>query len=398
MSIFVHLVSYRNFDVIPTIRDCIEKSSDKDNLHFGVCLQQDESTPHEIIHPRIKVHSVPSGESRGPGWARSMAQSFYEGQDYQMQIVSGSRFAEGWDEKLIAALGQTGSPKPIITNYPNKYNPASGEKELPEIAFRNQIYQMLAGLPVTWPSPMKGVTSMLPSRWVSNDFFFSHGSHCLDVKADPELYYSELESALTLRSFCAGYDVFNHFTPLVWKDYSPRPWNWNDDQEWWLKDRASKARFNNLINEEQKGEYGLSGLRSLRDFELYTGIDFKGKRLQKSTVSGDNPPCKYENDDQWEREYMKDYLITVNWDIDQIERCDDYDYWYFAVEDEFGNIINRQDLRLEQDANSIQFKSNFKKIYFKAMNKAVPAKICIQPFSKSKGGLKKVKFDIQGAR
>jgi hypothetical protein len=64
------------------------------------------------------------------------------------------------------------------------------------------------------------------------------------------------------------------------------------------------------------------------------------------------------------------------------------------VEDESGNTINRQDLRMEQDANLIQFKSNFKKIYFKAANNAVPAKICIQPFSKSKGGLNKVKFDI----
>jgi hypothetical protein len=300
MSVFVHMVSYRNFDIIPTIRDCIEKSSDKDNLHFGICLQQDENTPHEIIHPRIKVHSVPASQSRGPGWARSMAQSFYDGQDYQMQIVSGSRFAEGWDEKLIAALDQTGSTKPIITNYPNKYNPSNGEKELPDISFRNQIYQLLLAGPVTWPSPMKGVASILPSKWINNDFLFSHGSHCLDVKADPELYYSELESALTVRSFCAGYDIFNHFVPFVWRDYSPRTWNWNDDPEWWIKDRSSKARFNSLVNGEDLGDFGLPASRSIRDFEMYSGIDFRRRRLQRSTVSGEVAPCKYENEDQWE--------------------------------------------------------------------------------------------------
>lgn len=394
MSVFIHLASYRNNDLVPTIRDCIEKSADKDSLFFGVCLQQDEETPPEIIHPRIKVHRVPWKESPGPGWARSTAQSFYDGQDYQLQVSAGSRFADRWDEKLIAALDQTGSQKPIITNFPNKFNPANGERELPDVAFRSQVYQMLSGVPMAWPFPLKGVTSIAPSRWINENFLFSRGSHCSEVKADPELYFSECEAALNLRSFCAGYDAFSHFIPLVWMEYSGKPRNWNEDSDWWLKDRSSKKRFSRLLDNDVPAEFGLPGIRTPRDFELYSGIDFKGSRLQKSTVSGENPPCKYENEEQWNRDYMRDHVITVSWDANQIEKCDDYDYWYFSIEDEAGNNINRQDLRMERDASLMEFKSNFKKIYFKSLGGAVPSKLCIQPFSKSRGGLKMVKFDL----
>lgn len=394
MSVFVQMTSYRNFDLVPTIRDCIENSADKDNLYFGVCLQQDEEVPPEIDHPRIKVQRVPYKESPGPGWAKSVAQSFYDGQDYVLQVDAGSRFAEKWDEQLIDALKSTKASKPIITNYPNKYNPSNGEKEQPGTSYKNQVHQMIAGVPSTWPFPMKGATSIIPSRWINENFFFAHGRHCTDVKFDPDFYYCEFESALTLRSFCAGYDIFSHYLPMVWRDYSQRPVNWADDPEWWLKDRASQQLLVLLLNNQRPEEFNLSSVRSLRDFELYSGIDFKGSRIQRSTISGDNPPCKYENEEQWNREYLKDNMITVSWDISEIEKCDDYDYWYFAIEDENGVVLNRQDLRQERDSKLLNFQANFKKVYFKTISGVVPKKLCIQPVSKSKGWLKKVKFDI----
>lgn len=394
MSIFVHLTAYRNPDLVGTIRDCIEKSSDKERLYFGVCLQQDEDVPSELNHPRIKVHRVPYLESRGPGWARSLAQSLYDGQEYQLQVDCGSRFAESWDEKLIQAMSQTGSPNPLITNFPNKINSSNGELELPDIAFRTHVYQITSNVPTSWASPMKGASSIVPSNWVNQNFFFSRGGHCLDVKADPELYFSELDSALTIRSYCAGYDPFSHFVPIVWRNYDGRRMNWMDDSEWWLKDEASKRRFADLLSGDVPSEYGISGPRSARDFEIYSGIDLKERALQKSVISGENPPYNYENEEKWNEGYLKDYVITVGWDSNEIEKCDDYDYWYFAVEDDKENVINRQDLRMERDANILQFKSDFKKIFFKSMKNQVPKRICIQPVSKSKGWLRKVKFDI----
>ena len=393
MSIFVQMVAYRNFDVLATVRDCIEKAKDRDGLYFGLCLQQDDEIPAGLSHERIKIEKSSIKESLGHGWARSRAQSLYDGQDYTLQIEAGCRFAQDWDEGLIEALKMTGSPKPIITNHANRFNPENGEREHPTVAYKTQAYQFLAETPVFWPVAMKNIVAPQRARNISDHFFFAAGGHCTEVRYDPAMYYSEVESALSLRSFSFGYDLFHHFKPFVFRNYAPRPMNWSEDQEWWAKDRASKDRFAQLVSGDSL-EFGLGSVRSLREWELYSGIDYKGRRLQKDAVSGLEPPCKFENDEKWEAEYMKDYAIVASWDPSKVEASDDYDYWFFAVEDAAGEIITRQDLRWERDKALLDKTANSKKIFFKSMSNRKPAKILIQPFSKSKGALAKVKFDL----
>lgn len=392
MSIFVQMVSYKNFDVLPTIKDCISKCSDKNGLHFGICLQQNEPVPPELNHSRIKVSSVPFAESPGPGWARSQAQNFYEGQDYVLQIDAGSRFLQNWDLELIGALSGINATKPIITNFPNRFNPSGGELEQPSLSYKIHVYSFNQSA-LAWPSPMKGVASIAKSACINESFFFVRGEHSKECRYDPSIYSSESESALSLRSFTLGYDFFSHFKPVVWRDYSPRPANWQDDPNWVLKDMQSKKRFADLVDGKLQ-EFGLGGVRTVRDFELFSGIDFKNKRLQRSTTMGAEPPCKYENDTQWNDEYTKDYSMTVSWDINEIEKCEDYDYWYFTVEDEGDQTLVRQDIRLENEADLINFKRNYRKIAFRVVGNKVPKKICVWPVSKSKGWLKKSKFDL----
>lgn len=393
MSIFVQMTAYRGFDVVPTVRDCIERAKDRDGLHFGICLQQDEDVPSELSHDRIKVEKASLNESQGHGWARSRAQSLYGGQDYTLQIEAGCRFADGWDEGLIEALKLTGSSKPIVTNPANRLNPENGEREHPTVSYKAQAYQYFLDAPSFWPVPLKNVVAMQRARNVSDHFFFTYGAHCAEVPYDPTMYYSEVEAAVSLRSFTAGYDIFHHFKPFVFRNYAPRPMNWNDDAEWWARDRAGKERFAALVS-GSLGEFGLGSVRSARDWELYSGIDYAGRRLQKDTVTGNEPPCKFENDAKWEAEYMKDHAITASWDPSKVEDSDDLDYWFFAVEDAAGGVINRQDLRWERDRPLLEKKANSKKIFFKSIGDKKPTRIAIQPFSKSKGGLTKVTFDL----
>lgn len=393
MSIFVQMTGYRNFDVVHTVRDCIEKAKDRDGLHFGLCLQQDEDTPVELNHERIKVEKVLLKDSPGHGWARSTAQAMYGGQDFTLQIESGCRMAEGWDEALIQALSVVGSERAIITNPPNKFNPANGDLENRDVAYRSQAFQFVFDAPSFWPVAMKGVAAPPRSRTVSDQFMFSQGRHCTECPYDPGLYWSEIEMAVSLRSFTLGYDLFHHNVPFVFRNYSPRPMNWGDDTDWWLKDKASKRRFAELIR-GGLAEFGLGSARSARDFELYSGIDLVGRRLQRDTVSGVEAPNKFVDEASWEAGYMKDWSIVVSWDPNQVEPSDDYDYWLFGVEDAAGGMINRQDLRWERDKDALEKRISAKRIFFKALSSATPAKLAIQPYSKSKGALAKVTFDI----
>lgn len=393
MSIFVQLVAYKGFDVIPTVRDCIEKAKDRDGLHFGICLQQDDEIPSALVHERIKVERVSIKDSLGHGWARSRAQSFYDGQDYTLQIDSGCRMAQHWDSGLMDALKATGSSKPIVTNPANKFNPESNALEHPDVAYKSQVFQYFMETPSFWPVPLKNIVAMQRARNVSDHFFFAEGRHCVECPYDPKMYYTEIESSVTMRSFTLGYDLFHHFKPFVFRNYAPRPMNWNDDLEWWAKDREGKSRFAELYS-GVLSEFSLGTARSLAEWEIYSGIDYKGRRLQKDAVSGSEPPCKFHDDARWQADYMKDHVLTVSWDPAKVESSDDYDYWLFAVEDEAGTIMHRQDLRWERDKPMLEKNVSSKKVFFKSVANRNPVVLLIQPFSKSKGALAQARFKI----
>jgi hypothetical protein len=389
MSIFVNLVSYKNFDTVPTVLDCINKASDKQGLRIGLILQQDEEIPAELNLPNVFVQRFSVADSKGQGWARSVAQSMYASEDYVMQTDSGTRFAEGWDSILIDAVKATGKEKPIISNYCNKFNPDNGDMEVRDTAYRQQPHLFLNATPSCWGSPMKGVKQITPARIVSDNYMFTLGSHSRECLYDPLLYWNELDCWLSLKSFKAGYDLFNHFIPVVWRNYNKRPQHWEDHQDWWNNSQESEASFNALLLGP--------GIRSLDDYQRYSGLDLIGRRIHRDVLGGKNPPVEYVDENSWNSAMAKDYSITVSWDVNEIERCDDYDYWYFAIEDAAGNNIIRQDLRHERDAQTIEFKTNYRKMFFKSFEGRTPAALCIWPLSKSKGWLKKSKFPVDSA-
>lgn len=387
MKIFIQMVGYRT-NIVETMRNCISNSANKDNLFFGICLQQEDNIPEELNHERIKVHKVNWNESRGPGWALRQAQQFYQGQEYTMLVDSNVKFEKDWDKTLIEALESTNSQKPIITNVPPKNDPNVPKER--SISYRPIVYQLIQN-PLIWPIPMKGVDQIVPNNWISRLFFFTRGSHCTECPYDPEIYFSEIESNITVRSYTSGYDIFAFHKPIVWQDYSPTKMNWQDDPNWILKDISSKKRLQDLLQGNLK-EFNLGSVRSLRDFEIYSGIDLLNKRLNKFESSGS--PYKFENETQWENDYQKDYNIVAKWDVNEIEKCDDYDYWYFSIEDKDENTLYRYDIRPDRDQDIFSFKTNFRRLVFKSQWDKVPSKLCIWPVSKSKGWLKKSKFEL----
>lgn len=391
MSIFVNLVSYRNFDTVPTVLDCIAKANDKAGLKFGVVLQQDEDVSPELNLPNVAVQKFSVAQSRGHGWARSVAQSMYSGEDHLLQIDSGTRLAQGWDSILIEALKATGSDKPMVGNCPNKLE--NENMEVPGVSYRLVPHMFVENVPSCWASPMKGTTQITPARMLGENFFFTLGSHCRECPYDPSFYWSELDSALTVRSFTSGYDIFNHFVPVAWMNYGGRPRHWDDHQDWWLSARAGANRYASLLAGD-----GLGTSRTLQDYQRYSGFDLTGRRVHREVYSGKNPPMTYVDESSWDRAMSKDYSITVSWKTEDIERCDDYDHWQFSVEDAAGAEMLRYDLRPEREAPTLEFKTNWRKVMIKAMDSRVPTTFSICPVSKSRGQLKKSRWLIGESR
>jgi hypothetical protein len=108
MSIYV-AIACLGFDdeLLRTVRSCIKTAENQQDLYFGVAIIGETKMYEDFIanfgdSPNIKVQLFPYEEKNiGVGIGRHLAMSFYNDQDYVMQIDSHSRMYKGWDTYLI---------------------------------------------------------------------------------------------------------------------------------------------------------------------------------------------------------------------------------------------------------------------------------------------------------
>ncbi len=361
-TIFVQIASYRDPELLPTINNCINKAKNPDRLTFGICWQRSKEDLWDQLDdykedPRFKILEVDYKDSKGLCWARSLIQKMYSGEDYTLQIDSHHRFLQDWDEHLIGMMNLVDSEKPIITSYAGQYSPYSGA------LLNEEPYKMVAdkftesGTIMFYPTPIpdwEKLKAPIPARFVSGHFFFTLGKHCIEYKYDPNLYFAGDEISLSIRSYTLGYDLYHPHYTVIWHEYTRegRTKHWTDfsddnkaagivDKAWHEMDVISKRRLRHMLREEDNGidlgEYGLGNVRTHHDYELYAGINFSNRKLHDDTLKGINPPI---NDNS---EWFKVEEIQYDYEL-KIPPVSDFKFIYIGVEDEFGNVLYRQDL------------------------------------------------------
>jgi hypothetical protein len=372
MKIFVQIASYRDPELLPTIRDCISKSKYPENLTFGICWQRDEMESLEEFteDPRFSVIDIHWSKSKGLCWARSEIQKLYKGEEYTLQLDSHHRFIENWDEELINMMNTVESKKPIITSYAGMYRPSDNK------LLNIEPYIMVAsnftesGTILFRPSAIENWESLekpIPARFVSGHFFFTIGKHCEEYKYDPNIYFAGDEISLSIRSYTLGYDLFHPHKTIVWHEYTRegRTKHWTDfnqdnktkgvvDKNWWEMDLESKKRLRHMLQEEDNNIdldiYGLGNVRTHKDYEDYAGINFKNRKLHQNTLKGINPPI---NDlTEWYLSEEKEYDFELN-----IPLTENFKFIYIGIEDEKGNVMYRQDLLEYKNKLNIKLKS-----------------------------------------
>ncbi len=404
--IYIQIAAYRDPELLPTILDCLAKARFPDDLRFGICWQrgEDEGCLDRFKgHRQFRIDEVPWAESRGLGWARARLQKLYEGEDYTLQLDSHHRFEEHWDVRLREMLEQTGSPRPILTSYAGIYHPAGNQK------VSSGPYQMVAdrftsgGTILFRPHHIPGWQDLqrpIRARFVSGHFFFTLGRHCEDYRYDPQIYFAGDEISLSIRSYTLGYDLFHPHRLVIWHEYTRegRVKHWTDHQTenkplvglaWHERDALSKRRLRKMLREEENDAdiagYDLGTERSHRDYERYAGIDFAGRRLQRETLQGVEPPCTYVDDARWEANFSQRYDLRLRWKVEDLDPCEDCHFVYFGVEDHAGKVLFRYDA--PPQSPEAQKKTNERRVEFQAASQ--PAHLVVWPVSQSRGWLTK---------
>lgn len=335
-KIFVQIASYRDLELIPTIEDMILKSKHPDNLNFGICWQYDDSEDINYFDNKsnFKIKKYHYSESKGLGWARAETNNLYDGEYYTLQIDSHHRFVKNWDEILLEDFNQAlqYSEKPIITTYCTPFNPKENEEDYNPVPCLMSQYEfsserLLMSMPY-FIQDYKSRNTVIKSRTLSGHFLFTFGKFIEEIPYDPEIYfggYTE-ETSMSLRAFTHGYDFFSPYRIVMWHEYtrSYRPKHWEDhgvrsntDKRSGERDLYSKQKTRQLFGQEDNNiyidkKYGLGDLRSIHDYEIYGGFDFKKCLIQDYTLKVKEPP----NPVPWEEQFSyTEYYLECVWDL-----------------------------------------------------------------------------------
>jgi hypothetical protein len=299
-TIFISVAAYQDDLLKATIADALAKAKYPNRITFGVVEQREQArriNPGLLARKYIRYIGVEPEDSRGVCWARALAMSLYQGEDWYFQIDSHMLFDMHWDEWFIgqAKALEEQCGKPIISGYPKKF---WFEKSLPirEIedgakvhVFKPPVKFCDDALILMVAAQTEPIKKPVKAWYTAAGCLFSRGKFVDEIPYDPQIYFEGEEQTITLRSFTHGWDIF--YVPNMpiyhnWdRDHRVAHWECHADKkrhENWEKLKLhSLKRVRQVLTGDLKGIYGLGNQRTIADYAAFCGIDYKAETINQ---------------------------------------------------------------------------------------------------------------------
>lgn len=416
-KIFIQLASYRDPQLVPTMRDALRQAHRPENLIFGICWQKDddESLEEFADHPQVKYQTFDYTESKGLGWARSKVAELWDGEPYTLQLDSHHRFEMGWDTMMIEDYQQalTLSDNPIITTYLSPFDVASADscrcnlQKLPSLMSQYEFSSDKLLMSMPWYiQDWKERDTVIKARTISGHFYFVNSKFINEVPYDPDIYfggYTE-ETTMSVRAWTSGYDFFSPYRPYIWHEYTRqgRPKHWDDhgtksktDKTSGERDMFARSKTRQLFDQEDNGidltGYDLGTARTLHEYELFTGIDFKKQRIQDYTLKVNEPP----NSLPWDEGFITNkYDISINWDVEFFKnhQFKQPKFLTLGVLTKSDVELYRHDFQIETQPQYVNLENNTFTVNIQSIDK--PSKIVMYLFDEEQGWSKRYEKNI----
>ena len=414
-TVFIQIASYRDPELLPTLKDCLDKAKYPENLRFGIAWQHSSEDEWDNLDQykndsRFRIIDIDYKDAKGACWARNQIQQKYDGEKYTFQLDSHHRFIQDWDEELINMILQLqnkGYEKPLLTSYISSYNPQNDPKERFMEPYWMTFDRFIPeGAIFFFPATIPGweeMTEPIPARFYSAHFAFTLGEFAKEVQHDPEYYFHGEEISIAVRAFTHGYDLFHPHKVIAWHEYTRkgRTKQWDDDSEWGKRNEISHNRNRILFGMDGNcscqldfGIYGFGTKRTLKDYEKFAGIRFRDRGVQQYTLDNKFAPNPIIEDHV---EYINSFLNIFKHCIDigftQIP-LDDYNVFAVAFEDKDGNEIHRQDADETEIKRIKNDPDGYGKIWRTFNTKVKPTKWIVWPHSISQGWMTRLEGRI----
>jgi hypothetical protein len=406
MKIFIQIASYRDPELIPTIKSMIENAKRPKNLRIGICRQYHPEDKFDVLDEfkddkRFRVLDVLYTESKGVCWARNQVQQLYDGEEYTMQIDSHMRFEKNWDDefiKMVKQLQKKGFKKPLLTGYVSSFNPENDPAERVKEPWRMVFDRFIPeGAVFFLPETIQGWENLkepVPSRFYSAHFAFTVGEFSNEVQHDPEFYFHGEEISIAARAYTFGYDLFHPHKTLVWHEYTRkgRTKQWDDDKDWVTKNNVSHEKNRKLFGmdgeqiSDEFNPYGFGTERTLKEYEIYSGLRFSRRAVQQYTLDKHYPPNPtiYETEEEWESSFATIFKHCIDVSYDSVPETD-YEFWVVAFHDENDETIHRQDADINEINRMKNDPDGYCKVWREFQTTHKPKYWVVWPYSASKG-------------
>ena len=239
---------------------------------------------------------------------------------------------------------------------------------------------------------------IVPARFLSGHFIFSDGIFVEECMYDPNYYFRGEEIVLSARAFTHGYDFYHPTKTVIWHQYIRR-----EQHKHWLdhvkdngfmvegedRNARSKERQRKLFGMEPSnidfGRYNLGTIRSLHDYELYAGLDFKNKSVHKyATNTRNDAPFAYKmSEEEWKNNMLLKKIVSVKFKPAEIELLkEDILFIAVCIEDINNKLLHRFDIKKEDVPNIA--KNNMEWRHQIGIEN-LPTHAILLPFHKEKG-------------
>jgi glycosyltransferase involved in cell wall biosynthesis len=299
MKIFIQIASFRDEDVLLTIRSALENAANPQRLTFGICLQYDPSDKvlpqyfDGLNNPNIRVLRVLAADSLGAGFARNMAQQLWSGEEYVLQIDSHMRFSLGWDQYLLNLLNIVES-NVVVSAFLPRFKPPNNLEEM-----AGSSLSIIASFFGHYDSPqiihLAGCLRKEREPWILRkspfilaNFVFASAEVFSKVPIDPHFGFYGDELSYSARLWTHGYDVVQPEKVIAYH-YWDKPDTYKRSYKGYgSNSKKSFERINHLLGLKSVEDpsstvelehYSLGSVRTLDSFYTFAGINMNDRTL-----------------------------------------------------------------------------------------------------------------------